>query len=157
MNDSSRRVRGSMSLGSPRDPAYVVVSDPEPTTEDLDGVVRDLEKSWTATITVRRQSKEDVGYREIFVSLDGNTLGILRHGDAITHETTPGRHRLKARNTLFRKTLEFTLTVDEHARFMAVNRAGWGTYSVWAFWLAFLGAGPFYLTLDREGDATNGS
>ena len=125
----------------------------EPSTEDLDAVVRDLEKSWKATITIRRQSKEDVGYREIFIALDGAPLGILRHGDAITYETTPGAHRLKAHNTLFRRTLDFTLGIDEHARFMTVNRAGWGTYSVFAFWIGFLGAGPFYLTLDREDDA----
>ena len=134
-----------------------VTTELEPSTADLDAVVRDLEKSWTATITVRRQSKNDVGYREIFISLDGKSLGILRHGDAITHETTPGAHRLKAHNTLFRKTLDFHLAVDEHARFTAVNRAGWGTYSVWAFWFGFLGAGPFYLTLDRDVDASHGS
>ena len=132
-----------------------LATDLEPSTDDLDAVVRDLEKSWKATITVRRQSQEDVGYREIFISLDGTSLGILRYGDEITYETTPGAHRLKAHNTLFRKTLDFTLGVDEHARFMAVNRAGWGTYSVFAFWIGFLGAGPFYLTLDREGDAEN--
>ena len=61
-------------------PATPVVTDVEPTEEDIDDIVRDLEKSWTALITVRRQSKEDVGYREIYVSLDGESLGILRHG-----------------------------------------------------------------------------
>jgi hypothetical protein len=134
-----------------------VVTDLEPTVEDIDHVVRDLEKSWTARITVRRQSKEDVGYREIFVSLDGESLGILQHGDAITRETTPGRHRLQAHNTLFWKTLEFTLGVDEHARFIAINRAGFGTYSVLAFFIGFLGAGPFYLTFERESTGTHGS
>lgn len=127
-----------------------VLTDIEPTTKDLNDVIRDLEKSWTATITVRRQSKEDVGYREIFISLDGKSLGVLKHGDIITRETTPGVHRLRAHNTLFWKTLEVTLAVGEHARFMAANRAGWGTYSVWAFWIGFLGAGPVYLTLERE-------
>jgi hypothetical protein len=50
----------------------------EPTQQDLDAVVRDLENSWTSTLTIRRQSKDDVGYREIFVSLDGDALGILQ-------------------------------------------------------------------------------
>ena len=134
-----------------------VVTGLEPTTDDLNAVVRDLETSWKATITIRRQSKQDVGYREIFISLDGAALGILRHGDALTNETTPGAHRLTAHNTLFRKTLDVTLGVDEHARFMAVNRAGWGTYSVFAFWIGFLGAGPFYLTLDREDEGAKPS
>jgi len=134
-----------------------VVTEVEPTANDIDDVVRDLEQSWTAAITVRRQSKEDVGYREIFVSLDGKSLGILRYGDVITRETTPGAHRLQAHNTLFWKTLEFTLAVGEHASFIAVNRAGWGTYSVLAFFIGFLGAGPFYLTFEREGAGTHGS
>jgi hypothetical protein len=32
----------------------------------------------------------------------------------------------------------------------AINRAGWGTYSVWALFIGFLGAGPLYLTLERQ-------
>ncbi len=134
-----------------------VLTELEPTKQDIDDIVRDLERSWKAVITVRRQSKEDVGYREIYVSLDGESLGILRHGDVITRETTPGAHRLQAHNTLFWKTLEFTLGVDEHASFIAVNRAGFGTYSVLAFFIGFLGAGPFYLTFERENLSAHGS
>jgi hypothetical protein len=134
-----------------------VLTDIEPTHEDIDDIVRDLEQSWTALITVRRQSKEDVGYREIHLSLDGESLGVLRHGDVITRETTPGKHRLQAHNTLFWKTLEFTLGVDEHARFIAINRAGFGTYSVLAFFFGFLGAGPFYLTFERDNLGAHGS
>jgi hypothetical protein len=138
-------------------PLATVATEIEPTEQDIDDVVHDLEKSWTALITVRRQSKEDVGYREIFVSLDGESLGILHYGDVITRETTPGRHRLRAHNTLFWKTLEFTVAVDEHASFIAINRAGLGTYSVLAFFFGFLGAGPFYLTFERESMGTHGS
>ena len=134
-----------------------VLTELEPTEQDIDDIVHDLERSWTATITVRRQSQKDVGYREIYVSLDGVSLGILRHGEVITRETTPGLHRLRAHNTLFWKTLEFTLGVDEHARFIAINRAGFGTYSVLAFFMGFLGAGPFYLTFERENLGAHGS
>lgn len=133
-----------------------VITDVEPTSEDLDKVVGSLETSWTATITVRRQSQEDVGYREIYVSLDDALLTILQHGDAITREIAPGAHRLQANNTLFWKTLDVTLGVGEHASFTAVNRAGFGTYSVLAFFFGFLGAGPFYLTFEREGLGTHG-
>jgi hypothetical protein len=134
-----------------------IITEVEPTEKDIENIVRDLEQSWRAAITVRRQSKEDVGYREIFVSLDGESLGILRHGDVITRETTPGAHRLQAHNTLFWKTLEVTLAVGEHARFIAINRAGWGTYSVLAFFIGFLGAGPFYFTFERESTGAHGS
>jgi hypothetical protein len=133
-----------------------VTTDVEPTIEEIDGIVGELEKSWTATITVRRQSKEDVGYREIFVTLDGELLAVLKHGDSVTREVTPGTHRLVANNTLFWKTIDITIGVGEHASLRAVNRAGWGTYSVFAFLIGFLGAGPFYLTFERDGLGANG-
>ena len=124
----------------------------EPTTRDIDDVVRDLETSWTATITIRRQSPIDVGYREIFISLDGELLAVLNAGDEITKEIPPGVHRIQANNTLFWKTIEFTLGVGEHAGFVAINRAGLGTYSVLSFFIGFLGAGPLYLTFERDAD-----
>jgi hypothetical protein len=120
----------------------------EPTAGDLDAIVRTLQDSWTASITVRRQSPSDIGYREIYVSLDDESIAILRMGEEVTQEVAPGPHRLKVHNTLFRKAIDFTLNVGEHASFMAINRAGFGTYSVLAF---FIGGGPIYLTFEREG------
>ena len=119
----------------------------EPTAGDLDAIIDELKASWQATLTVRRQSRNDIGHREIFLSLDGQDLGMLRYGDEVTRDVEPGPHRLQAHNTLFRKSLDFTLTVGEHAYFSAINRAGFGTYSVLAF---FLGGGPIYLTLERD-------
>jgi hypothetical protein len=119
----------------------------EPTAGDIDQVIQQLKSSWKATITVRRQSQADIGHREIFLKLDDAELGMLRYGDEITRDVEPGAHQLKAHNTLFRKTLDFTLNVGEHATFTAINRAGFGTYSVLAF---FIGGGPIYLTLERD-------
>lgn len=121
---------------------------PEPLPADLDGVMDDLRKSWTSTLTVKRQSVDDVGYREIIVALDGEPLAVLRHGDEVTRDLQPGKHTLLVHNTLFRKTLHFTLNVGEHVTFRTVNRAGFGTYSVLAF---FVGGGPIYLSVEREG------
>jgi antitoxin (DNA-binding transcriptional repressor) of toxin-antitoxin stability system len=101
-----------------------------------------------ATITVRRTARHDIGHREVFVALDGETIAILRHGETVVRQVPPGRHRLRAHNTLFWKTLEIELQPGEDARFVAVNRAGWGTYSV----LAWIGAGPLYLSFEREPD-----
>jgi hypothetical protein len=125
---------------------------PEPRAADLDGIIEQLKNSWTSTLTVKRQSADDVGYREIIVTLDGESLAVLRHGDAVTRDITPGKHRLFVHNTLFRKTVDFTLNVGEHVIYRTVNRAGFLTYSVLAF---FLGGGPLYLTVEREG-ATDG-
>lgn len=98
-----------------------------------------------ARITVSRESPEDVGFREVFLSLDGKELAILRHGESVTTEVTPGAHTVKAHNTLFRKTHDLVLKPGEHARFVAINRAGWGTFGM----LFILGAMPVYLTFER--------
>lgn len=137
--------------------ATPTTSVPEPTVEDLDGIIRELQSSWKSTITIRRQAKDDCGYREIFVSIDGEFIGYLNHGDSITREIAPGPHRLEAHNTLFRKQADVTLQVGEHVSFNTANRVGPGTYSVWAFLIGFIGAGPLYLSLDRDGPSPDGA
>jgi hypothetical protein len=99
-----------------------------------------------ARITVVRNHRDDVRTRQIVVSADGEPLGELLFGESLTRETTPGRHRLRAHNTLFWKTHEVDLRPGEEARFFVVNRAGRGTFSL----LSLLGVGPLYLTFERE-------
>ena len=99
-----------------------------------------------ACITVARQSPADAGVREIFVSVDGETIAILKHGEAITHELPAGPHRIRAHNTLFWKTHDVVLQPGEHARFKAINRAGWAAFG----FLMVLGATPLGLTFERE-------
>jgi hypothetical protein len=104
------------------------------------GVIRE-----DARITVSRDSPQDAGFREIFVSVDREPLGILRHGESITTEVPAGPHYVRAHNTLFWKTHQIVLRPGEHARFIAINRAGWGTFGM----LFILGAMPVYLTFER--------
>ena len=99
-----------------------------------------------ARITITRDSAEDIGQREIFVSLDGEKMAILRHGEHVTREISPGLHRLRVHNTLFWKNVDLDLAPGEDARFIAINRAGLGTYSL----MSVLGAGIVYLTFERE-------
>jgi hypothetical protein len=101
-----------------------------------------------ATITVSRTAPDDIGLREIFVSLDGQSIAILENGQSVTRTVAPGAHEVRAHNTLIRKRVTLDLTPGEHARLLAVNRAGKFTFSV----LALLGAGPVYLTLERVDD-----
>ena len=100
----------------------------------------------SARLTIRRQSPDDIQQREIFVSLDGTELAILKFGDTVTHEVEPGPHELRAHNTLFRQRRHLVFAPGEHVRFTVVNRPGWGTYVM----MSVLGAGPLYLSLDRE-------
>ena len=101
--------------------------------------------NFLASITVSREAAEDVGFREVFVQVDGTDVGMLRFGDSISHELPAGPHRIRAHNTLFWKTHDIVLQPGEHARFVAINRAGWGTFGL----LMFLGAAPVYLTFER--------
>jgi hypothetical protein len=102
--------------------------------------------NFVASISVSRESPEDVGFREVFVSVDGEQVAILRHGESVTHELPAGPHRVRAHNTLFWKTHDVVLQPGEHARFTAINRAGWGTFGM----LLMLGAAPVYLTFERD-------
>ena len=92
-----------------------------------------------------RTAGNDVQDREIYVSVDGEEFAILRYGDSVTREIAPGPHHIRAHNTLFRKKVDITLADDEHAQFVAINKPGWGTYTM----MTFLGAGPLYLTFER--------
>lgn len=104
--------------------------------------------NFVASITVSREANEDVGFREVFVQVDGKDVGMLRFGDTLSHELPAGPHRIRAHNTLFSKTHDVVLQPGEHARFVAINRAGWGTFGM----LMFLGAAPVYLTFERAQD-----
>jgi hypothetical protein len=98
-----------------------------------------------ARITITRESVDDVGFREVFLSIDGESVAVLRHGERFSTEVLSGPHRLRAHNTLFWKTHDLVLRPGEHAQFTVVNRAGWGTFGM----LFFLGAMPVYLTFER--------
>ena len=100
----------------------------------------------SARITVARRHKDDVRDRQIVVSIDGEPTATLLFGDILSREVEAGPHRLRAHNTLFWKTIRLELQPGEHARFIVVNRPGFGSYSL----LGLFGAGPLYLRMERE-------
>ena len=99
-----------------------------------------------ARITIRRKDPADVRDRQIVVSMDGQSLATLLFGNEVSRDVDSGEHRLRAHNTLFWKTIDLSLAPGEHAVFRVVNRAGMGTFSL----LGLLGAGPLYLTFERD-------
>ena len=106
--------------------------------------------NYLASITVSREAPNDVGFREVYLSVDGEQIAILQYGERITHELPAGPHRIRAHNTLFWKTHDVVLQPGEHARFIAINRAGFGTFG----FMVFLGASPVYLTFERVAGET---
>jgi len=101
-----------------------------------------------ATIVLSRTSPDDIGVREIYVSIDGQAAGVLRPGDVITRLVPPGRHVVKATNTLFRRTRECDLAPGETAEFLGINKAGGGSM-VMAILMAVLGVGALRMEFDR--------
>ena len=120
----------------------------EPPSIDIGSDILNIERrpAEPARITICRQSPEDAGYREIFVSLDGESLVMLEAGDTFTSEVKPGPHKLRAHNTLFWKTHHIVLRPGEHAKFIAINKTGPISFGL----LFMLGAFPLYLTFERE-------
>lgn len=99
-----------------------------------------------ARVTIARRDGEDARERQVVVAIDGETVATLMFGGSITREVAPGRHRLRAHNTLVWKTLDFEVQAGESATFTVVNRPGRGTFGL----LSLLGARPLYLDLRRE-------
>jgi len=98
-----------------------------------------------ARLTVERTSPDDVGTRQVVLTLDSERLATLLFGDRVSKEIAPGRHRLRAHNTLVWKTIEFDAKPGEHVKFSTVNRAGLGSAAL----IALLGVGPLFVTLDQ--------
>jgi hypothetical protein len=98
-----------------------------------------------ATVTVSRNDPADFKQRQLVVYLDGRRLGDILFGESLTHEISPGPHRLRVSNTLVWKTIAFDAKAGEDVRFEAVNRPGKLTYPM----MIILGVGPLYVTLRR--------
>ena len=97
-----------------------------------------------ARLTVSRDASDDVGDRQIVLSLDSEHWTTLLFGQAATRELPPGSHRLKADNTLFWKTVPFDVGPGEEVRFVVANRKGPGSGI-----LLLVGAPLYYLLVSR--------
>jgi hypothetical protein len=100
----------------------------------------------TARVTVSRTDDRDVQQRQIYARIDDAETRMLRFGDKFTMDVAPGPHRLKANNTLYWKSVTFTIEPGEHIEFALINqssRLGFG-------FLAVLGAGPLRLVIERR-------
>ncbi len=98
-----------------------------------------------ARLTIARQSPDDIGIRQIFVSLDGREFCVLLNGESVMKDVPAGEHKLRLHNTLVWKTLHIDLKPGEDARYLVTNRAGWGTYAL----VATLGVGPIYVKIEK--------
>ena len=94
-------------------------------------------------LTIHRTSPEDVKDRQVYFTLNGTRIGTLLFGQRVTREIVPGRHKLRANNTLVWKTVEFDADPGAHVHYTCVNRAPSSLY----FMLFLFGVAPLYVTL----------
>ncbi len=99
-----------------------------------------------AMLTVRRTAAMDAQDRQVYISLDGQEWGTLYFGKELVCEIAPGRHTLKANNTLMRNSVEFDVAPGEHVRFQCINKTHW----TGMLFMAFLGAAILTVKLVRE-------
>jgi hypothetical protein len=103
-----------------------------------------------ASVTVTRTSEQDFKSRQLIVWIDGELCATLLWGDSITRDLQPGPHRIRVSNTLYWKTIEFTIAPGQQVFFEAILRTGVGTLS----FMLLIGVAPLYLTVRRmDGEA----
>jgi hypothetical protein len=99
-----------------------------------------------ARLTIARTSPEDLKQRQVIIKLDGEWIADLLYDRTVTRTLEPGRHRLRVDNTWQKKNVEFNAAAGEEVKFRVVNRAGRYTW----YLVAALGAGPMYVSIERE-------
>ncbi len=98
-------------------------------------------------VTLSRVGSADVQQRQIYARIDDGPSYTLMFGDSVSLEIPAGEHRLRANNTLFWKSLSFTLAPGEHTEFAFTNKSG----LLGLGFLGVLGVGPFTLAIERRG------
>jgi hypothetical protein len=106
-----------------------------------------------AHLTVTRTSSADVQQRQVIIKLDGEPFATLLYGQSATRAIEPGSHELRVDNTWVKKSIDFQIEEGEQVTYNVTNTAGRFTW----WMVAALGAGPMYLKIERQPNATPNS
>ena len=99
-----------------------------------------------AQLTVTRNSHDDFQDRQVYLYVDGVEWGKVRYNRPVTREIPPGRHKVRAFNTLFSHTIEIDALPGEHVRLKCTNglaKGGWIMMVIWQI-------AALKVTLERE-------
>jgi hypothetical protein len=99
-----------------------------------------------AQLTITRNGSGDFQDRQVYLFVDDEPWGKVRYGRPMTREIAPGRHRIRAFNTLFSHTIEVDAVPGEHVRLRCTNAmptAGW-------LMMIFLHVTALRVRLERE-------
>ena len=100
----------------------------------------------SAQLTITRNTSGDFQDRQVFLFVDGEAWGKVKYGRPMTREIAPGRHSVRAFNTLFSHTIEIDAVSGEHVRLRCSNgmpTAGW-------LLMVFLHVTALCVQLERE-------
>jgi hypothetical protein len=87
-----------------------------------------------AVLTVTRNGSGDFQDRQVYLYLDGELWGKVKYGRPVSREIPPGRHKVRAFNTMFSHTLEIDAVPGEHVKLRCTNglaRGGWIMMVIW--------------------------
>jgi hypothetical protein len=101
-----------------------------------------------ATLTLTRDSPNDFCDRQIYVWVDGQACGKIRHGESMVRDVDPGPHDVRVFNTLLSRTLPFDAPPGGQIRL----RCGTGMPGA-AGWLMMMFLHVTYLRVWLERDA----
>ena len=107
---------------------------------------KQISKINNAQLTVTRKSHNDFQDRQVYLFVDGEEWGKVRYGRPVTREIPPGRHKVRAFNTLFSHTIEIDALPGEHVRLKCTNglaKGGWIMMVIWQI-------AALKVTLERE-------
>jgi hypothetical protein len=97
-------------------------------------------------VTVSRTHPADVRQRQVYVTLDGEPIATMLHGQTVEREIEPGAHTVRFNNTLVWKTVRFEAGPGERVEFVYANRAGRWTLG----FLSLIGVAPLFLTVEKR-------
>ena len=94
----------------------------------------------TSRLVITRDHPEDIQDRPVYLWIDGLKWdGVLKYGKTFERELPPGRHQVRASNTLFNSKVEFDAAPGETVRFRCENGlTGGGMMMVLLMGVAYL-------------------
>ncbi|HWI17181.1 MAG TPA: hypothetical protein VNT81_05515 [Vicinamibacterales bacterium] len=87
-----------------------------------------------AQLTVTRNGASDFQDRQVYLYVDGELWGKVKYNRPLTREIPPGRHTVRAFNTLFSHTIEIDAGAGEHVRLKCSNALGRGGWIMMVIW-----------------------